>query len=121
MWLPEKPFSQALILFHRGHEHSARCQETVESLDLDDIATFACDARGHGRSPGERGSAENLAAVIKDVDEFVKNLSTSYHIAVPNMIVLGHSVGAVSMLAWVHDYTPPIRAMVVATPALRVK
>lgn len=120
-WLPEKQFSQALILFHRGHEHSARWQETVESLALDDIAIFAWDARGHGRSPGERGSAENLAAVIKDVDEFVKHLSASYHIALPDMIVLGHSVGAVSMLAWVHDYAPPIRAMVVATPALRVK
>jgi SAM-dependent methyltransferase len=25
------------------------------------------------------------------------------------------------MLAWIHDYAPPVRAMVVATPALRVK
>ncbi|MES2920973.1 MAG: bifunctional alpha/beta hydrolase/class I SAM-dependent methyltransferase [Verrucomicrobiota bacterium] len=120
-WLPEKPVSQALILFHRGHEHSARWQETVDLLALDDIGVFAWDARGHGRSPGERGSAENLAAVIKDVDEFVKHVSAAYHIAVPDMIVLGHSVGAVSMLAWIHDYAPTIRAMVVATPALRVK
>lgn len=120
-WLPEKPFTQALILFHRGHEHSARWEETVKLLALDGIGIFAWDARGHGRSPGERGSAENLGAVIKDVDEFVKHISATYHIAVPDMIVLGHSVGAVSMLAWVHDYAPPIRAMVVATPALRVK
>ena len=26
---------KALILFHRGHEHSGRWQETVDSLDLD--------------------------------------------------------------------------------------
>ena len=40
---------------------------------------------------------------------------------VENMAVLAHSVGAVVIAAWVHDYAPPIRALVLATPALRVK
>lgn len=120
-WLPEFPAIKALILFHRGHEHSGRWEEFVKSLKLDDVAVFAWDARGHGRSPGERGSAENLAAVTKDMDAFVKHVSATHHIALPEMIILGHSVGAISMLAWVHDYAPPVRAMVVATPALRVK
>src|SRR5687767_7914574 len=66
-WLPAVPTKKALLLFHRGHEHSGRWQETVEALKLDDVAVFAWDARGHGRSPGERGSAENLARIIKDV------------------------------------------------------
>jgi alpha-beta hydrolase superfamily lysophospholipase/SAM-dependent methyltransferase len=120
-WLPDKPFTKALILFHRGHEHSARWEETIRLLALEDVAIFAWDARGHGRSPGERGSAENLAVVIKDIDCFVGHVSSTHGIAMPDMMVLGHSVGAVSMLAWVHDYAPPIRAMVVAAPALRVK
>src|SRR5262249_5772480 len=37
------------------------------------------------------------------------------------MVVLGHSVGAVTVTAWVHDYAPPIRAIVLVTPALRVR
>ena len=37
------------------------------------------------------------------------------------MVVLAHSVGAVIVAAWVHDYAPPIRGMVLATPAFRVK
>src|SRR5689334_5845422 len=45
-WLPEKPTNKALILFHRGHEHSGRWEETVSALDLPDIAVFAWDARG---------------------------------------------------------------------------
>jgi alpha-beta hydrolase superfamily lysophospholipase len=65
-WLPATPAKKALLLFHRGHEHSGRWQETVEALKLDDVAVFAWDARGHGHSPGDRGSAENLAAVIGD-------------------------------------------------------
>ena len=28
-WLPERPTTKALLLFHRGHEHSGRWQETV--------------------------------------------------------------------------------------------
>ena len=51
-WLPSKPAKQALVLFHRGHEHSARWRETVEKLGLEDVAVFAWDARGHGHSPG---------------------------------------------------------------------
>ena len=37
------------------------------------------------------------------------------------MIVLGHSVGAVLASCWVHDFAPPIRALILGTPAFRVK
>jgi alpha-beta hydrolase superfamily lysophospholipase/SAM-dependent methyltransferase len=120
-WQPETPASKTLLLFHRGHEHSGRWAELVEALQLEDVAVFAWDARGHGRSPGARGSAENLGAVIKDVDAFVRHISTEYGIAMEDMIVLAHSVGAVTVTAWVHDYAPPIRALILATPAFRVK
>lgn len=120
-WLPVEPTRKGLVLFHRGHEHSGRWQETVERLALDDVAIFAWDARGHGRSPGDRGAAPNLAAVVKDVDSFVRHVSERHVIPVENLIVMAHSVGAVSVAAWVHDYAPPIRAMILATPAFRVK
>jgi alpha-beta hydrolase superfamily lysophospholipase/SAM-dependent methyltransferase len=120
-WLPAVPAKKALLLFHRGHEHSGRWQETVEALALDDVAVFAWDARGHGRSPGERGSAVNLARVIKDMDEFVRQIAEHHRIAVEDMIVLAHSVGAVVAAAWVHDYAPTIRGLILATPAFRVK
>ena len=42
------PIRKALLLFHRGHEHSGRWEETVEALNLRDVAVFAWDARGHG-------------------------------------------------------------------------
>ena len=35
--------------------------------------------------------------------------------------MLAHSVGAVIATAWVHDYAPPIRGLILATPAFRVK
>jgi alpha-beta hydrolase superfamily lysophospholipase len=48
-WVPPHATGKALVLFHRGHEHSGRWQEFVEALELDDVAVFAWDARGHGR------------------------------------------------------------------------
>ncbi|MBC7855633.1 MAG: bifunctional alpha/beta hydrolase/class I SAM-dependent methyltransferase [Pirellulaceae bacterium] len=120
-WLPAKPASRALFLFHRGHEHSGRFSDVVSELALTDTAIFAWDARGHGNSPGERGAAPSFSAIVKDVDFFVRTLAKNHAIPLANVIVLGHSVGAVAVAAWVHDYAPPIRAMVLITPALRVK
>jgi alpha-beta hydrolase superfamily lysophospholipase/SAM-dependent methyltransferase len=120
-WIPAEAKEKALLLFHRGHEHSGRWSEVVELLDLPDVAIFAWDARGHGRSPGERGSAENFGAMVKDVDAFARHIVERHGFALENVIVLAHSVGAVSVAAWVHDYAPPIRAMILATPAFRVR
>ena len=120
-WIPEKPTDKALLLFHRGHEHSGRWQGFVELFGLDDLAIFALDTRGHGHSEGERGGAKNFSALVKDVDAFVRHVSAQTRIPLSNMIVLAHSVGAVSVATWVHDYAPPIRAMILATAAFRVK
>jgi alpha-beta hydrolase superfamily lysophospholipase len=120
-WLPAGGASRALLLFHRGHEHSARWQETVDALALEDTAVFAWDQRGHGQSPGERGSAENLAAVIKDAEWLARHVAREHKVALEDTAVLAHSVGAVIASAWVHDYAPPLRAMVLAAPAFRVK
>ncbi len=120
-WLPATPTDKALILFHRGHEHSGRWQETVEALALEDVAVFAWDARGHGRSSGEQGDAPNLATVVHDMDVFVRHIAQQHRIPIENIVVLAHSVGAVTAAAWVHDYAPPIRGLILATPAFRVK
>lgn len=120
-WIPEQRTEKALLLFHRGHEHSGRWAKFVETLDLNDVAVFAWDARGHGRSAGERGAAENFRTLVKDADAFVREVRDRHGIALENMMVLAHSVGAVVVAAWVHDYAPPIRAMILATPAFRVR
>lgn len=120
-WIPEEPTDKALILFHRGHEHSGRFQDVVEQLGLKNVAIFAWDARGHGRSPGDRGYAPSFACMVKDADHFVRYVSQSYGKPVENMVVMAPSVGAVLAATWVHDYAPPIRGMVLAAPAFYVK
>ncbi|MBI3862577.1 MAG: class I SAM-dependent methyltransferase family protein [Planctomycetia bacterium] len=120
-WAPQQPSDKAVVLFHRGHEHSARWQDFIDRSDLADFWFFAWDARGHGRSPGERGAAPSFARMVQDADEFVRHILRTHQIPAENMAVVGQSVGAVLAATWVHDYAPPIRALVLATPALRIK
>src|SRR5881296_4224721 len=120
-WIPCERTDKAILLFHRGHEHSGRWQQTVDLLGLKDIAVFAWDARGHGRSPGERGAANNFADVVRDADEWARHLAATHGVAPHDTVVLAHSLGAVIATAWIHDYAPPIRGLILATPAFRVK
>jgi alpha-beta hydrolase superfamily lysophospholipase len=120
-WLPNRPTEESLVILHRGHEHSGRVQDIVEALNLGDVAVFAWDARGHGRSPGERGYAESFSQVVADLGRFVRHLEETHGKRLENMVILAQSVGAVALATWVHDYAPRIRAMVLVAPALSIK
>lgn len=111
----------AIVLLHRGHEHGGRVSHLVEELGLSDFAFYAWDARGHGRSPGERGYSPSFAASVRDLDSFVKHICETGGFAVEDIAVIAQSVGAVLAATWVHDYAPPIRALVLASPAFSVK
>lgn len=113
--------ARAVVLFHRGHEHGGRLQHVVDELDLPGAAMFAWDARGHGRSPGPRGFSPSFATSVKDVDTFVRHVSERHGVPFANIVVVAQSVGAVLVATWAHDYAPGIRALVLASPAFRVK
>jgi alpha-beta hydrolase superfamily lysophospholipase/SAM-dependent methyltransferase len=112
---------RALVLFHRGHEHSGRLQHVVDELGLDDFDCFAWDARGHGRSPGARGDSPSFTDSVKDVDVFIRHICANYEIAAADIVVIAQSVGAVLAATWAHDYAPPIRGLVLTAPAFKVK
>jgi alpha-beta hydrolase superfamily lysophospholipase/ubiquinone/menaquinone biosynthesis C-methylase UbiE len=120
-WKQTTAVNRALIVIHRGHEHSGRVGNLVEELDLQDVWVFSWDCRGHGLSPGERGYADSYSDLVKDLDAFAKFISVQHGIPVENMVILGNSVGAVTASTWVHDYAPHIRGLVLAAPAFRIR
>ena len=113
--------ARAIVLLHRGHEHSGRVAHLVDELDLPDTAFFAWDARGNGRSPGQRGDAPGFDALVRDLDSFIAHIGADHGIAVEDIVVIAQSVGAVVAATWVHDYAPRLRALVLASPAFKVK
>jgi alpha-beta hydrolase superfamily lysophospholipase/SAM-dependent methyltransferase len=119
--MPEGTAKQAIVLMHRGHEHSGRMMELAQALEMPETAIFAWDQRGHGQSPGPRGGAENLAVIIRDVEAFFQHIEKTHGVAREDIILVAHSVGAVVAAAWVHDYAPRLRGLVLGTPAFDVK
>lgn len=120
-WAPASASNKAVILIHRGHEHSGRLQELLDTLDMPDFWAFAWDNRGHGQSPGDRGHAPSYSALVRDLDTFVRYVCEKHDIPIENVAVVANSVGAVTAATWVHDYAPRIRSMVLAAPAFRIK
>jgi alpha-beta hydrolase superfamily lysophospholipase len=115
------PSSKAVILLHRGHEHSGRWSGFVEALGMTDRHLFAWDARGHGDSEGSRGAAPDFGVLVRDLETFYRHLVATHAVAPDEVVVIAQSVGAVVAATWAHDYAPPLRAMVLANPAFSIK
>lgn len=111
----------AVVMLHRGHEHSGRMAHLADELDLPDFDFFAWDARGNGRSPGERGYSPSFGTSVRDVQSFIDHIAATHGVAPEDMTVLAQSVGAVLISTWAHDYAPRVRCLVLASPAFKVK
>jgi alpha-beta hydrolase superfamily lysophospholipase len=111
---------KAIVLFHRGHEHGGRMAHLADEFQLPGYDFFAWDARGLGRSPGERGAAASFGVLVKDVDAFVRHIATAHGIATENVVVVAQSFGAATVATWVHDYAPRLRGLVLAAPAFKI-
>lgn len=111
----------AIVLFHRGHEHSGRMAHLVDELELPGFEFFAWDARGHGRSPGARGHSPSFATSVRDVNDFVAEVSRVSGRDLQEIAVIAQSVGGVLAATWLHDYAPRVRCAVLASPAFKVK
>ncbi|PJK06265.1 hypothetical protein CO610_10630 [Lysobacteraceae bacterium NML95-0200] len=111
----------SIVLLHRGHEHSGRMAHLVDELGLEDFEFFAWDARGNGRSSGMRGDAPGFMGWVRDLDGFMAHLGSQHGVQMESTALVAQSVGAVIAAAWAHDYAPRLRAMVLASPAFKVK
>lgn len=113
--------NKAIILFHRGHEHSGRIMFVADEIGFDDFAYFAWDARGHGKSPGKRGDSPSFGTAVSDIQSFFQHIEQIYHIVPENICVIAQSISAVLVSTWLHDYAPKIRCAILAAPAFKVK
>ena len=110
-----------VILLHRGHEHSGRLAELGQQFAMAGYQVFAWDARGNGRSGGIKDHAESVTQLERDLNDFVHMVIGQTGIAMDDTLIVASSIGAVLAAAWVHDYAPNIRGMILGTPALRIR
>lgn len=110
-----------IVMLHRGHEHSQRLTEMANAFARQDYWVFAWDARGNGRSGGERDHAENFGQLVRDLDEFLKVVKAQTDSRDEQIILIASSLGALIATAYVHDYAPNIRGMILGTPAFAIR
>ena len=120
-WRPEQISERAIVLIHRGHEHSGRLRAVAEYFVRKGYTCFAYDSRGHGESPGPRGYCDDFSQLVKDLDVFVSYVTDKYSFDSSNVTILANSVGSVVASTWIHDYAPAVRGMVLVAPAFNIK
>lgn len=121
-WAPETETpAGAIILLHRGHEHSGRVAHIVDELKLPNFAFFAWDARDHGNSTTASPRDSDFSDCVADLQSFVDHITSVYNVAVEDIAIIAQSVGAVIAATWIHDYAPKIRCLALAAPAFHIR
>ena len=110
-----------VILLHRGHEHSGRLSELGARFAQVGYQVFAWDARGNGRSGGIKDHADSVTELERDLNDFVNLVIARTGIAIEDTLIIASSIGATLAAAWVHDYAPTIRGMILGTPAINIR
>lgn len=112
---------KVMVLLHRGHEHSARLTDMAVAFVQAGYQVFAWDARGNGLSEGERDHAESFSCLVADLDKFVAQIRQLMTVDDSQIMLCASSLGALMAIAWVHDYAPKVRGMILGTPALAIR
>ncbi len=120
-WLPDEKITKLIVLLHRGHEHSGRMEAMATYFAEQGYGVYAWDARGNGLSEGPRDHAESFSVFTRDLQCFIERIQLETELTPQDMVMIASSMGAVIAASWLHDYAPQLRALILATPALKIR
>lgn len=120
-WLQEDISAKVLVLLHRGHEHSERMTELAIYFFEKGFHVYAWDARGNGLSEGPRDDADNFMQFSDDLQLFIKKVESETSQSSTDMCLIASSMGAMIAANWIHAYGANVRALILATPALKIQ
>ncbi len=70
-WKPAGNIKAVIYLIHGLGGHVGRFSDFANSFYHKDIAVIGIDLRGHGRSEGKRGHANNLSELMGDIHSLI--------------------------------------------------
>lgn len=113
------PVVGTMLITHGQGEHSGSYERLIESLRPLAIEIFSWDLRGHGRSEGLRGYAENFDDYCRDLENIIKFVQQERSNKKVPLFFLSHSMGATIQLKTLID-NPQIqgRAQILSSPLL---
>jgi alpha-beta hydrolase superfamily lysophospholipase len=109
-----------VVLMHGYGEHCRRYDEVARYLAQGGHVVCALDARGHGRSPGQRGYVSDYGDYLHDLAAFVA-LARARHGTRP-LVLLGHSNGGLIVLRAVQTgVVGDVRGLMLTSPLLGLR
>jgi len=104
---------------HGLGEHSGRYERFARGMARFQMATYAVDLRGHGKSDGQRGHVDSWSQWVDDTAVFVHHVEKETG---GEVVPLGHSFGGVVLLSSIRSgkLSNPKR-FVLSSPALKLK
>jgi len=116
---PNHQAKKALLVIHRGHEHSARLQEFAEHQLFSGYRIFACDLRGHGHNLTPTSPC--AMDYVRDLYSFLRHIEQQHGYKPQQIAIVANSIAGVISSALVHDFAVPVAAMVLLAPAFKIK
>lgn len=111
------PPKTILMAFHGFGEHGGRYLHFPYYLQNTIDAFFTLDHRGHGKSDGLRGDAENFDRLVDDMADAVERMKERFPES--HIHVLGHSFGGLAVLRLAFLYPElPVTTLTVSAPFL---
>jgi alpha-beta hydrolase superfamily lysophospholipase len=109
-WQPEGKTRAVVVIVPGFNSHSGQYLWAGEQFAAKDLAAYAIDLRGRGRSEGERYYVEKMEDYTDDVATLVRT-AKSENPGLP-VFVLGHSAGGVVSCVYTLDHQSEINGLI---------
>lgn len=117
-WRPASDPRGVVVIAHGFKSHSGLYGWAADQLVKRDLAVYAFDLRGHGKSEGERYYVDKFSDYVDDLATFIA-IAKAREPDVP-VFVLGHSAGGVVGCSYALDHQQDIAGLICESFAYEV-
>jgi len=118
-WQPDAPPRAAVLLVHGLGEHSGRYRHVATHLVERDVAVYAIDHSGHGRSGGVPGFVVGFEDYLDGVRALFGKIRTEQGQC--PVFLVGHSMGGLIGAVYLLDHPSEFAGCVLSGPAVEVE
>jgi alpha-beta hydrolase superfamily lysophospholipase len=117
--MPPRKVKAILVIAHGIGEHGGRYAHVAEYFAKRNLAVWACDHRGHGKSDGKRGHVDDFDDYLADLGQMIRIAKD--HSPGVKTFLLGHSFGPLIVMLYAEKHPRDINGLIASSPALREK
>jgi len=117
--MPPRKAKAVLVIAHGIGEHSGRYAQLADYFTKKNLAVWACDHRGHGKSEGKRGHVDNFDDYLADLGQMIRIAKDHY----PGVrtFLLGLSLGALIAMFYAEKHPSGLDGLILSGPGFREK